>query len=67
MMMMSRHTAILRMIPFLIAICRLALPAQAKYSGGTGELNDPYRIAEDMESSRSCRQRAHCSVQEQRV
>jgi len=44
-MMMSRHTAILRTIPFLTAICLLALPAQAKYSGGSGEPNDPYQIA----------------------
>ena len=35
----------LRTIPFLIAICFLALPVQAKYSGGTGEPNDPYQIA----------------------
>ena len=28
-----------------IAICLLALSAEAKYSGGTGEPNDPYQIA----------------------
>jgi hypothetical protein len=36
--MISIHTAILRMIPFLIAICRLALPAQANYSGARESL-----------------------------
>jgi hypothetical protein len=44
-MMASRHTRILRTIPCLIVVCLLALPAQAKYSGGTGEPNDPYQIA----------------------
>jgi hypothetical protein len=29
----------------LIAICLLALPAQAQYSGGSGTAEDPYRIA----------------------
>ncbi|MBA7638304.1 hypothetical protein ES703_45957 [subsurface metagenome] len=29
----------------LLAICFWASPAQAKYSGGTGEPNDPFRIA----------------------
>jgi hypothetical protein len=28
-----------------LATCALVLPAYAKYSGGTGEPNDPYRIA----------------------
>ncbi|MEN6334252.1 MAG: GLUG motif-containing protein [Phycisphaerales bacterium] len=28
----------------LIAICAVALPAEAKYGGGTGEPNDPYQI-----------------------
>lgn len=28
----------------LLAICFFALPARAKYGGGTGELNDPYLI-----------------------
>jgi hypothetical protein len=40
-----RRSPILRTIPFLIAVCFVALPAQAKYSGGTGEPNDPYQIA----------------------
>jgi hypothetical protein len=39
----SRPT--LRTIPFLIAVCLLGLPVYAKYSGGTGEPNDPYQIA----------------------
>jgi len=44
-MMVSRHTAIPRTIPFLVAVCFLSLPAQAKYSGGTGTAQDPYQIA----------------------
>ena len=28
-----------------LAVCLIALPAHAKYSGGTGEPNDPYQIA----------------------
>jgi hypothetical protein len=28
-----------------LTTCLLALPANAKYSGGTGEPNDPYQIA----------------------
>jgi hypothetical protein len=39
-MMVSRHTAILRTIPFLIGVCLLAFPAHAQYSGvpaGDGE------------------------------
>jgi predicted secreted protein len=39
-----RSSLILRTIPFLIAVCFFALPAYAKYSGGTGEPNDPYQI-----------------------
>jgi len=35
----------LRTIPLLIAVCLVTLPAYAKYSGGTGEPNDPYQIA----------------------
>jgi hypothetical protein len=35
-----------------MAVCLLSLPAQAKYGGGTGEPNDPYRIttAEDLKA-----------------
>jgi len=40
-----RNSPNLRTIPFLIAACLIAFPAQAKYSGGTGEPNDPYQIA----------------------
>ena len=32
-------------ITLLITILSLSLPAYAKYSGGTGEPNDPYQIA----------------------
>jgi hypothetical protein len=35
----------LRIIPLLMAVCLLGLPVYAKYSGGTGEPNDPYQIA----------------------
>jgi hypothetical protein len=41
-----RDVPILRTIPFLMAICLIALPAQAKYSGGSGTTDDPYQIAE---------------------
>ena len=41
----ARNSPILRTIPFLIAACLIAFPAQAKYSGGTGEPNNPYQIA----------------------
>ena len=39
-----------RVMPLLIAVCLLSFPAEAKYSGGTGESNDPYQItsAEDL-------------------
>jgi len=29
----------------LIEVCLMSFPAYAKYSGGTGEPNDPYQIA----------------------
>jgi len=32
-------------LPIFISICLFALPAEAKYSGGTGEPDDPYQIA----------------------
>ncbi len=41
----ASHSQVLWAIPVLIAVGLLALPAHAKYSGGTGEPNDPYRIA----------------------
>jgi len=60
-MMVSRHVRTLRTIPSLIAsrrvgcahhrllltltTCLLVLPVQAKYSGGSGTAQDPYRIA----------------------
>jgi hypothetical protein len=44
-MMVLKHFQISRTIPFLMAVCFVALPAQARYSGGTGEPNDPYQIA----------------------
>lgn len=40
-----RHTHVIRTITLLITIFSLSLPAYAKYSGGTGEPNDPYQIA----------------------
>jgi hypothetical protein len=36
---------VLRTVPVLITIFCLNFPAYAKYSGGTGEPNDPYQIA----------------------
>ena len=33
------------LILVLLAVCLFGQPAQAKYSGGTGEPNDPYQIA----------------------
>jgi hypothetical protein len=44
-MVASRRATALWTIPILIVVCLLAFPAKAKYSGGTGEPNDPYRIA----------------------
>ena len=41
----TRKTGFLWAIPLLIAIFFLSFPAYAKYSGGTGEPNDPYQIA----------------------
>jgi len=42
---MLKNPRILRTITLLITICSLTFPAYAKYSGGTGEPNDPYQIA----------------------
>ena len=39
------NSRVLRTIPLLIVVCLVSMPAQAKYSGGTGEPNDPYQIA----------------------
>jgi len=44
-MVSVRSPRTLRTIPFLMAVCLLGLPVYAKYSGGTGEPNDPYQIA----------------------
>ncbi len=44
-MLEARTSQIVRSISVLIAACLFALPAHAKYSGGTGEPNDPYQIA----------------------
>jgi len=41
----ARSPRPLRTIPLLITVCLVSLPAQAQYSGGTGEPNDPYQIA----------------------
>lgn len=39
------NSRILWTITLIITIFSLSLPAYAKYSGGTGEPNDPYQIA----------------------
>jgi len=44
-MLQMRNPTILWIVPVLSAVCLVGLPAQAKYAGGTGEPNDPYRIA----------------------
>jgi len=44
-MAMLINPRILRTIILLITICLFTFPAYAKYSGGTGEPNDPYQIA----------------------
>ena len=41
----ARKPGIWRAILLAIIICLLSFPAYAKYSGGTGEANDPYQIA----------------------
>jgi len=40
-----RNSQIISTITLLITIFSLSFPAYAKYSGGTGEPNDPYQIA----------------------
>ncbi|MHC4071814.1 MAG: GLUG motif-containing protein [Planctomycetota bacterium] len=40
----SSNSRVLRAISLLIAVCLVSLPAYAKYSGGTGEPNDPCLI-----------------------
>ena len=39
------NSQIMTTIILLITIFSLSLPAYAKYSGGTGEPDDPYQIA----------------------
>jgi hypothetical protein len=41
----ARSSQIKRTIPLIITIFSLSFPAYAKYSGGTGEPDDPYQIA----------------------
>lgn len=41
----ASHSRIVRIIHLLIAVCLVSFPAYGKYSGGTGEPNDPYQIA----------------------
>ena len=40
-----RKSGFRQAIPLIIAISLISFPAYAQYSGGTGEPNDPYRIA----------------------
>ena len=44
-MTMARKSRVVRVIPILVTIFSFSFPAYAKYSGGTGEPNDPYQIA----------------------
>jgi hypothetical protein len=44
-MIKAGNSQITRTIPLLITVFSLSLPTYAKYSGGTGEPNDPYQIA----------------------
>ncbi len=41
----TRKSEILRIIPLLIAVCLISIPAKAKYGGGSGTAEDPYQIA----------------------
>jgi hypothetical protein len=43
-MLISRLSTISRSIPVLILVFFLSIPAQAKYSGGSGTSSDPYKI-----------------------
>jgi hypothetical protein len=40
-----KHPQILRTLPLLVAVSLIALPAHAKYGGGSGTAQDPYQIA----------------------
>ena len=44
-MISVRHSHVIRTIILLITMLSLSSPAYAKYSGGTGEPNNPYQIA----------------------
>ena len=44
-MLEARIPKFMRTIPILIAVLLISIPTQAKYAGGTGEPNDPYKIA----------------------
>ena len=43
--MTVNNSRMCRAIFFVLTICLFSFPAYAKYSGGTGEPNDPYQIA----------------------
>ena len=45
MMVDVRWFALLRRVSFLITVCVVALPAHAKYGGGSGTAEAPYQIA----------------------
>ncbi len=38
------NSRIVRIMPLLIAVCLIGVPAQAKYAGGSGTADDPYQI-----------------------
>lgn len=44
-MMVWKHSQVPLTALLLLAVCRPALPVQAKYSGGSGTTQDPYQIA----------------------
>jgi hypothetical protein len=41
----SGNPRVLRVVSLLVEVCLVGLPTYAKYSGGTGEPNDPYQVA----------------------
>jgi hypothetical protein len=42
--MAATDSQIPRIMPLLVAVCLVSVPAQAQYGGGTGEPDDPYLI-----------------------
>ncbi len=44
-MTVRTHSPLVRIVPFLVAVCLFNLPTQARYSGGSGTADDPYQIA----------------------